>query len=366
MKRQCHIPVRVFAWLFVAALCAMPQAGTISARPGVVNYIEGTTYINGARLSPKANAKTFLSANDTLSTESGKAEILLTPGVFLRVAGDSEVRMISPSLTRTQVEVAKGEAMVEVAQLVKENDIEVLDHGTDIRLQKIGLYRFTADNPPVAETIEGKARVELGDKTVELSKGRKLILAENAKPQKFDEKQQDNSDDLFAWSKVRDQYDAAASFAAAREVQVNNSFFGGAWGNGFGPGWFWNSGWNSWAWLPGTGAFFSPFGYGFFSPGYVAYAPVIYSSVYGRPGSVVVPVNPNHPIATAGYHGPINTITGRPWQGGNVPAHSGAWAARSNGAWSGRTASTPNVPHSAPAFSGGGAAAHAAGGGGRR
>jgi len=38
----------------------------------------------------------------------GKAEILLTPGAFLRVGGDSAVKMISPGLTNTQVEVQRG------------------------------------------------------------------------------------------------------------------------------------------------------------------------------------------------------------------------------------------------------------------
>jgi hypothetical protein len=371
MKRVWHTPAKVVAGLFVAALYAMPQVGTISARPGVVNYIEGTAYINDAKVSAKTIGKTYLNANDTLSTDNGKAEVLLTPGVFLRVGNDSEIRMISPSLTKTEVGVTKGEAMVEVAQLVKQNDIEIVDHGATIKLEKVGLYRFTADDTPVAETLEGKAQIQEDDKKVDLGKGRKVVLTASLKPEKFDTKQQDHSDDLFAWSKVRDEYDSAASFAAAKQIQVNNNYFGGGWGYGFGPGWLWNSGWNSWAWLPGDGAFFSPFGYGFFAPAYVGYAPVMYAPVYGRPGTVVVPVNPKNPIIASSYHGPINTITGQPWHGstsGNIPARSGYWAGRpaTAGATSAARPAAPSFSGGAPRGFSGGAAAHAAGGGGRR
>ena len=81
------------------------------------------------RFLKKTLGKTFLNANDTLSTDSGKAEVLLTPGVFLRIGENSQIRMISPSLTNTQVEVTKGEAMLEVADFLKDNNIEILARG---------------------------------------------------------------------------------------------------------------------------------------------------------------------------------------------------------------------------------------------
>jgi hypothetical protein len=40
----------------------------------------------------------------------------------------------------------------------------------------------------------------------------------------------------------------------------------------WGPGWYWNPYFTAWSWLPGDGFFYSPFGYPFFSPGYVVYA----------------------------------------------------------------------------------------------
>jgi len=404
MKRVWHIPGTVVAGLFAAALSATPQTYTISARPGVINYIEGAASINGSRISNKTAGRTFLAANDTLSTEIGKAEVLLTPGVFLRVGANSEIRMISPSLTKTVIEVAGGEAFVEAADLVKENDIEILDHGTTTRLLKPGLYKFIATGQPVAAVISGKAEVSVADRKVNLGKNRQTVLDAELKPEKYNSKEESNSDDLYAWSQVRDQYEAASSFSAARTAMAS-SYASGGWGagygggygfGGYGPGWAWNPAFNSWAWLPGDGAFFSPFGYGFFAPGVVAYAPVTYVAVGGGTKPVAVPVNPSKPPAmgtTAGNRGITNGMTSRPsrpaiyttsgtaYRGGIGAAPSGHVSGRGvaasgsggssrSGGGGGGGYTGGGAAHAAGSMSSGsmsgGAAAHASGGGGAR
>jgi FecR protein len=303
MNRVWHTSSKVLAGLFLAAMYAMPQGYTVSARPGAVNYIEGHASLNGNEISQKTLGKTFLNANDTLSTDLGKAEVLLTPGVFLRIGENSQIRMVSPSLTNTQVEVMKGEAMIEVADLLKDNNIEILDRGGSMRIEKTGLYRVSADDPPTASVIEGKAELNFGERKIDLGKGRETVIAANLKAEKFNAKKED---DLYAWSNVRSEYDAGASYASARSASVNsysNDTYGGwagypggaGFGSGFGPGWYYNGMWNSWAWMPSNGYFFSPFGWGFYSPSYIAYAPVIYAPVGGR--TAPVPVNTKKPPA---------------------------------------------------------------------
>ncbi len=307
MKRVWHTSSKVLAGLFLAAMYAMPQGYTISARPGAVNYIEGHASLNGTEISQKTLGKTFLNANDTLSTDLGKAEVLLTPGVFLRIGENSQIRMVSPSLTNTQVEVMKGEAIVEVADISKDNNIEILDRGGSMRLEKTGLYRVTADDPPTAAVIEGKAELNYGDQKIDLGKGHEAVIAANLKAQKFNTKKED---DLYAWSNVRSEYDAGASYASARSATLNNSYNNSAYagwagypaggygmGYGFGPGWYYNGMWDSWAWMPANGYFFSPFGWGFYSPAYIGYAPIIYAPVGGR--TAPVPVSTKNPPALA-------------------------------------------------------------------
>jgi hypothetical protein len=273
MTRVWRVGSKVLTGLFVTAMCAMSQSYTTSARPGVINYVEGSATLDGRPLSlnTQQQGPTYLNANDTLSTTSGKAEVLLTPGVFLRIGDNSAIRMISPDLTNTQVALDHGEAMIEVDQLVKDNNISVLDHGANIAVQQTGLYRLTADQQPIAATLDGKLLVRADDHKVELKKGHETELMGVLKAQKFDRNQEDA---LYAWSNVRSEYEAEASFQAAKNVYVNN-YYGGFWGPGFwggwGPGWYWDAGFSTWAWLPYDGAFFSPFGWGFYGPAYIPY-----------------------------------------------------------------------------------------------
>ena len=399
MKRVWQIPAKILTGVFVTAMCAMPQAYTISARPGVVNYIEGNAFVNGRPVSATKLKSTFLNANDTLSTDIGKAEVLLTPGVFLRVGENSQVRMVSPSLTDIQVQLERGEAMIEVDDLVKDNHITMFAPGGSVAIQKTGLYRFTMDPAPTAAVIDGKAEVLLGDRKVEIGKGRQVVLAANLKPEKFDRKKED---DLYAWSNVRSEYEAAASYQAAKNATGNN--YGGWGGLGFGgwygPGWYWNSGFNSWAWLPMNGAFYSPFGYGFYGPGVLPYAPVVVAPVYAGGGGYVkggkgvknapaatakavpVPISPRNPpalglAARSPYasqvarsqaarsfgNGGFRTATGAPaatFAGGRVSGggarmgRSPAAASRSAGpGWSGAGRSGGSMPAGGGHMSGG-------------
>lgn len=85
--------------------------------------------------------------------------MLLPPGVFLRVGNNSSVKMISPSLTDTEVEVDQGHAMIEVAEIHPENSIRVDEDGTSTQLLKTGLYDFNRSQKQL-RVFDGKALVE--------------------------------------------------------------------------------------------------------------------------------------------------------------------------------------------------------------
>jgi hypothetical protein len=371
MQSAWRTAVKILTGLSFAAMTATPQAYTISAKPGAVNYIEGAVSINGKPVSNKELRAVFLNLEDTLSTEAGKAEVLLTPGVFLRLGDNTEVRMVSPSLVDTQVELKRGEAMIEVDSLMKENRVSVMNHGTSTVITKSGLYRFAAGDTPVTAVLSGKAEVSAGNKTAEVSKGNEVLLADQLKAQKFDTKKED---ELFAWSNVRSEYDAASSYQTASNVSsMGFNSYGGNFG-GFSPygnaligsGWYWNSGFNSYAWLPGSGAFFSPFGYGFYGAGLVGYAPVVRVPVGGGVGGGggpvrTVAVNANHP-PVLGVHPPIHG------QGHTAISPAAYEAARTQVARAvaerGGFRSGSGVPAARFTSGGGGAVAHAVSGGG--
>jgi hypothetical protein len=106
-----------------------------------------------------------------------------------------------------------------------------------------------------------------GENKIDLKKGSQLTLNSGLLKAKFDTKQHDN---LYAWSNVRSEYAAEASYATANNIYINN---GWGWGPGWGAGWFWNPWYSSWAFVPAAGYFYDPFGWGFFSPAAVIYAP---------------------------------------------------------------------------------------------
>jgi hypothetical protein len=210
-----------------------------------------------------------LNPNQILETNEGKAELLLTPGVFLRIGNTSEIRMASARLTDTEVELLRGSAMVEAAEVFKDSNIRVLDSGTAVRLEKSGLYEFTAGPGAHVAVYDGQAEVDRGDQHLKLKKGKELDLGGPLRAHKFD---RDQHDELYAWSSLRSEYSSEASLQSARTVFVNNGWSG--------PGWYWTPSWDMYAYLPGDGILYSPFGWGFYSPWWGFYGPV-YGIGYG-------------------------------------------------------------------------------------
>ena len=138
--------LQVFSGLFLAAILCVSAWGsspdTKSALPGTLNYIEGQAQFNDQLLNAKSVGEATLEVGQTLSTQNGKAEILLTPGVFLRAGGNTSVKMVADGLTKTELDLVQGHAMVEVADLYKENDIRIQAGNATARLLKPGLYDF--------------------------------------------------------------------------------------------------------------------------------------------------------------------------------------------------------------------------------
>ena len=279
---------KLVASMILGALLSLPAWASIpsadQAVPGSLNYVEGqvslSTTMGTMTLDSKSIGSAELQAGQTLTTEKGKAEVLLTPGVFLRVGNDSSVRMISPSLTNTEVAVDKGHAMIEVAEIHPENDIVVRENGTTSRLLKTGLYDFDLKQNQL-RVFDGKASVDEGGKNVNVKSGHDLSLAVNGSPKesKFDKKSYEE-DDLYRWSSLRSAYLAEANVDAASTY--TSAGWGGPWGWA---GWDWDPWFGAYTFVPGDGIWYSPFGWGFYSPWWVFDAPFFgYGWGYGYGG----------------------------------------------------------------------------------
>jgi hypothetical protein len=238
--------------------------------PGTINYIEGQVSLDNQPLG--APGPVVVQPGQTFATGNGFAEVLLTPGVFLRLGHNSEIRLITSGLVQTKAQLDRGEAIVEVDQLIKGTNLAVVMNGATAQLDKKGLYDFDAGQQAI-RVLGGKVIVSEAAGSKSIGKDDQLLLA-SAKPLKtksFDANVV-KTQPLYVWSEARSQDESQANVAMAQNVA--------AYGGWYGPGWYWDPYWSFYAYLPGDGFLYSPFGWGFYSPWYIGY----YGVPFGRYG----------------------------------------------------------------------------------
>jgi uncharacterized membrane protein YgcG len=227
------------------------------ARPGTLNYIEGSASIDGRPISHRAVASAALEPGDTLATGQGRVELLLTPGVFFRLDEGSAGRLISSDLTNTVVQLDSGRAAVEVDQIFPQNNIQVVEQGNPTRILKPGFYEFDADHGGV-RVFEGKAEtVEHDTKRITVNGHHEFAFdnGDELKAREFDTNTA--KDPLYNWSSLRSEYLAEAN------TQISGQY-GYA---GFAPGWYWDPYAYGYTFI-GLDPFWSPFGWGFYGGGF--------------------------------------------------------------------------------------------------
>jgi len=273
---------------------AMAQSAVISARSGLIHYVEGQVYLGDQLVETKFGVFPEVKENQQLKTEEGRAEVLLTPGVFLRLGENSSFRMITNRLIDTRLEFLSGSAIVEAEDIGKDNSVTVVYRDATVHPVKKGVYRFDAGANEL-RVYDGLAEVTAGGQTVEVKEGH-LIALDTLAVHKFDKAV---TDALNRWSERRDGYVSMANVAAANTLRT--SLFGG--GNLFLSGWYFNPFLGMYSFVPGLGGmFYSPYGNPFFSPFdvYMAYMPgFYYPGYYGGYG---------YPGYNSGYAGAYNSL----------------------------------------------------------
>jgi hypothetical protein len=272
MKKQYAIVLSLVLGTFLSVTPAQATEAARTARPGSLNYVEGQVTIGNQAVDAKSIGSVELAPGQSLATTAGRAEMLLTPGVFFRLGDNSSATMISPNLTDTEVQLVHGDAIVEVTNTHRENNLRVIEDGKSTQLVKNGLYDFDADRDTV-RVFDGQAVVQDNNREVKIKGGHEVSLNdEPLKTQKFDKKSFETTD-LYRWTSLRSSYLAEANADAARTYIVG----GAGW---FGNGWYWDPWFSAYTFIPGDGIFYSPFGWGFYSPGFVYGAPYFFGGRY--------------------------------------------------------------------------------------
>ncbi len=268
--------VSTVATTLLAAVGCMAQ-NVAPSHSGTVHYFEGDVSIDGAKLVSHAGRFSDLREQSTLQTAQGRAEILLTPGVLLRVGENTSIKMLDSRLVSTRVELLSGTAMMEdmeSGETVKDPAVTIVYKDFTAQPVKFGLFEMNSD-PGQVKVFKGEARVTGNGSTETVKDGNLLNLGTTMASAKFDTK---NPDDLYLWSRDRSAYLSAGNMASARTMASsgygNNGYAG--WDpnamRGFNGGWYYNSYMGMYSYIPFAGTMYDPFGYGYYNPVTIGYA----------------------------------------------------------------------------------------------
>jgi hypothetical protein len=301
--------------VFTTAFCAAQNIAP--AHSGTVHYFEGDVSVDGVKLVSQVARFTEMKEQSVLQTGMGRAEILLTPGVLLRVGENTSVKMLDNRLLSTRLEFVSGIAMVEAVDSgssVKDPPVTIVYRDFGVQPVRFGIFEMKSE-PGQLRVFKGEAKVTGNSATVSVKDGNLIDLTTTMATAKFDAK---DGDDLYLWSRDRSAYLSAGNMSSARTLGTSGygssacggnglgyvsgvgygsglgygtgSGYGsgyntsacsgwnpGMW-NGFAGGWYYNSYLNMYSYMPFAGTMYSPFGYGYYNPitiGYV-YAPGYY------------------------------------------------------------------------------------------
>lgn len=306
----------------LAAPAAFGQMA-VSVQSGLIHHYEGDVLLESKPLKKEYGKFPMVKDGQVFETTRGRAELLLTPGVFLRLAPDSSVRMLSTALTNTRVELTAGSAMVEVAEIGKENKVVIKVGDSETDLPKPGLFEFSAE-PGRVRVYDGKAQVSLKDGTVSLGRNREVMLVSGLTAGKFNAKEMGS---LYQWTLMRAAVIAQANVSVASTLKSNGYRMQSSM-------WAWYPGMGICTFMPRSGYIRSPFGWAYYSP----------SAVWQ-------------------YYAPRNSYGNNNggWDGGGSAGNRGGWSGISGGSsnsgmssssgYSGDTGARASAPASAPAVS---------------
>jgi len=261
-------PNKLTAVTFLLSLMLAVAGGAsaqhlVSSKAGFVNRADGTVYVlrhdSEDGKAGRASLGTQMRDGDQLRTDANsRAEVLLNPGTYLRLDENTEVRAVTTSFSNTRFELLKGSVIVESSQIDKTAPIELATPNGTLSLAKDSLIRVDAKTAATWVSVR-QGEIFLGERAValanegkaKLKRGKLARLTGSAQPElaKVDK---DAMDSFDVWSFSRAQTLVAANLASVRQ----NSLLSG--------GWYYNSGFGCYTFVPSRGYIYSPYGFGFF------------------------------------------------------------------------------------------------------
>ena len=266
----------------VLSLAQNREKYVISAKAGGINAITGdaTVYGKGDAEWQQLMITDDLRAGDRVRTDTdGRVEILLNPGSYLRVGGNSEVEMANNSLDNLEVRLIKGTAIVEATGADGiELNINISTPHTKLAIVRHGLYRLSVVPGDTTELVVRKGRVILSDSQTKIKDGNKVVFSQtNTSVAKLTKEEKKAEEAIDSWSKQRAETLARANrgttYGMLRGAFASNRdpFRDWRYARGYGM-WFFNSHAGCYTFIPWYYGWRSPYGSSYTTGSYNPYA----------------------------------------------------------------------------------------------
>ncbi len=228
----------------------------VSAKAGVVNLAEGDARVIRARAFAMPEVLISgdeLQSGDTVKTgKTGRAEILLNPGCYLRLGEQSEFVFLFDNFTSDKLKLLRGSAVLEASAI--DSSILVETPKASFEIARDGLYRFNVGENGRAEVAVRKGRVFVGETTIREGK-RAVVEGGTAASAKLNKQDMDALDE---WSK-----DRAKSLIALNSGLSNTSMMRTLGMSFMRNAWIYDPFCRCYTFLPMAGGFASPYGWNY-------------------------------------------------------------------------------------------------------
>ena len=187
--------------VFAATLLPLGAQSVISTHSGLIHFFEGEVYLGDQSLVSHLGKFPSVPQGAELRTAEGRAEVLLTPGVFLRMGDRSAIRLVANDLADTQVELETGSVIVDSGEPNLNTSVTLIYRNWRIHFLQKGAYRIDAD-PPRLWVRQGQAEVlsPVSEQPVSVEQGMSLPFAGVLVPERTSEHP---TDGLSEWANGR-------------------------------------------------------------------------------------------------------------------------------------------------------------------
>jgi hypothetical protein len=185
---------------FLLVCSAATAQNVISTKAGVISFAVGAVSLDSNPVKLSKGSLFQMGKGQRLKTLRGLAEVVLTPGAYLRLGENSSVQMEQNQISEIQLSVESGTALIEIIDKIRTDPIRVHFQTGSAEIRNAGLYRFNSASGEIC-VYGGEALVsDRGNNISIIKSGRRICMNSNLKPVKFSRK---NKDLLHRWAARR-------------------------------------------------------------------------------------------------------------------------------------------------------------------